>query len=309
VSVHETHAERRHSVRRVLVWVLLANLVVIVAKLAVGLRSGSIAILGDAAHSGVDVINNVVGLLAVRLAANPPDAEHPYGHGKFETMGGVAVVAFLSITFFSLIEGAIGRLAGGAPPPSFDPFMFGVMAATMVVNVLVARTEARYGHKLDSEMLQADARHTAADVWVTAAVLVGMVLVELGWGEADSVLAIAVALVIAYSGFQILRSTVPVLVDHRVMDPELVFDLARGVDGVAAVSAIRSRGRPGEAFVELTIHVAPELTVVGGHAIADRVERRLESQHRVADVVVHVEPLRAEGEEDQSGSASNRQLQ
>ncbi len=79
-------SDRRTRVRRVLAWVLLANLAVVVAKLAIGLRSGSIAILGDAAHSGVDAINNVVGLLAVRLAAAPPDDQHPYGHGKFETL-------------------------------------------------------------------------------------------------------------------------------------------------------------------------------------------------------------------------------
>ncbi|MCK5483198.1 MAG: cation diffusion facilitator family transporter, partial [Gemmatimonadetes bacterium] len=88
--------DRHAAVRRVLWAVLFANLVVIVAKVWIGVRSGSLAILGDAAHSGVDALNNVVGLAAVKAASAPPDEEHPYGHAKFEVLGALAVVAFLS---------------------------------------------------------------------------------------------------------------------------------------------------------------------------------------------------------------------
>ena len=114
---------RRLGVRRVLWVVLAANILVIGAKLAVGLRSGSIAVLGDAGHSAVDALNNVVALFAIRLAAQPPDAEHPYGHGKFETLGALAIASFLSITCFELLTGAIGRLLGGGAPPRVGPIV------------------------------------------------------------------------------------------------------------------------------------------------------------------------------------------
>ncbi len=282
---------RRELVRRVLAWVLVANLAVILAKLVIGFRSGSIAVLGDAAHSGVDAINNVVGLLAVRVAATPPDDEHPYGHGKFETLGALAVASFLSISCYELLEGAIGRLLSDAPPPTLEPMVFWVLGATMVVNVGVALLESRSGRRLRSEMLQADARHTAADVLVTAAVLVGLGLVALGWGAADAWLAILVAIVIAYSGIQILRSTVPVLVDRRALEPEHIRELAEATPGVLRAYEIRSRGRPGEAFAELTIQVNPKREdVVSAHEIADSVERRIEREAGFSGVVVHVEP-------------------
>lgn len=281
---------RRARVRRVLWWVLAANAAVILAKLAVGLRSGSIAILGDAAHSGVDAINNVVGLVAVGLAATPPDEDHPYGHGKFETLGALAVASFLSITCFELLRTAVSRLVTGAPPPVVEPVTFFVLAATMAVNVGVAWSESRYARRLSSEMLRADARHTAADVLVTAAVLGGLGLVKLGWGAADAWLAILVSAVIAHSGYRIIRTTVPVLVDRRALEAEEIRALAESTPGVLGADEIRSRGRPGEAFAELTIRVDPGKDVEEAHRIADSVEKRLEREAGFAGVVVHVEP-------------------
>lgn len=282
---------RRDEVRRILRWVLVANLAVVGAKLLVGARAGSIAVLGDAAHSGVDAINNVVALVMVRLASHPPDEEHPYGHGKFETLGALAVASFLSITCFELLEGAVGRLLSGAPPPRIEPITFGVLIGAMAVNVAVAWTEARAGRRLRSEVLEADARHTAADVLVTLAVLLGLLLVGLGWRAADSWLAILVALVVAHSGFQILRTTIPVLVDRRAMEPDRIRSLAETLPGVVHATEIRSRGRPGEAFAELTIEVDPGSDIVSAHRIADRVEKRLEMEVGFSGVVVHVEPV------------------
>lgn len=279
------------TVRRVLLLVLGANLVVVGLKLFVGLRADSLSVLGDAAHSGFDAVNNVIGLVAVRAAARPPDEEHPYGHGKFETLGALAVVSFLSITAFELVSGAVGRLVSGAPPPGVDALTFWLLGLTMVFNALVAGTEGLYARKHDSQILAADARHTAADVLVTVAVIGGLALVAVGWGDADAWLAILVAGMIAWSGFQVLRNTVPVLVDRVAVDAERIERYVVGMEGVRDVRDVRSRGRRNsQAFAELTIVIDGELTVTEGHAIADRVERRLKERGGFDDVVVHVEP-------------------
>ncbi len=292
---------RRAEVRRVLAWVLCANLLVILAKVVVGLRSGSIAVLGDAAHSGIDAVNNLVGLTAVRLAAAPPDELHPYGHGKFETLAALAVAGFLSVTCFELVQGALGRLLAGAQAPDISPLMLLVLGAAMVVNAGVARGEARAGRRLSSEIVLADARHTASDVWVTAAVILGLLLTRaFEWNTADAILALLVALVVARSGYQILRETIPVLVDERAMDPDRIKAVADAIDGVEATSQIRSRGRGGEGFAELTIHVSRDESVVSAHEIADRVERLIALEMGFTDVTVHVEPARrSDGEAGQ----------
>lgn len=279
------------TVRGVLILVLGANLAVIALKLFVGLRSGSLAVLGDAAHSGFDALNNVIGLAAVRVAARPPDDEHPYGHGKFETLGALAVVSFLSITAFELVSGAFGRLLTGAPPPRVDALTFGLLVVTMLFNGAVALLESRSARRLDSQILAADARHTGADVLVTLAVIGGLGLVALGWGDADAWLAILVAVLIARSGFEILKGTVPVLVDEVAVEPGRIERFVEEMEGVRGVRDVRSRGRRNaHAFAELTIVIDGGLTVAEGHEIADRVERRLRDAGGFDDVVVHVEP-------------------
>jgi cation diffusion facilitator family transporter len=282
--------DRLQRVRRVLWFVLAANLFVVVVKLIVGLRAGSLAVLGDAAHSGVDAMNNVVGLLAVNVAAAPPDEEHPYGHGKYETLAALAVVSFLSIAGFELVSGAIGRLLGSAAPLDLDPLTFVLLGGTMLVNTLVAISEARAARTLRSPVLSADARHTAADVFVTASVIAGLGLVALGWEDADAWLAIVVAVLIAKSGWEILRGTIPVLVDSRAIEASRIRRFIGPVDGVLDVTDVRSRGDlSAEAFTELTVIVDGGISVAKGHEIADEVEGKLVDAG-FTGAVVHVEP-------------------
>ncbi len=297
--------DRHAAVRRVLWAVLFANLAVIVAKVWIGVRSGSLAVLGDAAHSGVDALNNVVGLAAVKAASAPPDEEHPYGHAKFEVLGALAVVAFLSITCFELVSAAIGRLLGEPAPPRLDPLVFAVLALTMVVNVAVAWTENQAGKRLHSVLLKADARHTGADVLVTAAVLGGLVLVSRGWVAADAWLGVVVAFLIAHSGWQILRDAIPSLVDRAAIDAARIQDFVSHVPGVRDVTDARSRGDlEGAAFVEVTIEVDGDRTVAAGHQVADAVERRLVEEAGFSGAVVHVEPWEEdEPESDGLGTA------
>jgi cation diffusion facilitator family transporter len=281
---------RTLAVRRVLVLTLLANIGVVIAKAIAGHSAHSLAVIADAAHSSVDAFNNVMALLIARVASKAPDAEHPYGHGKFETVGALAIVAFLSITVFQLVEGAFIRLFGSGPEPQATTFVVLVMLISAIVNFLVAHYEERFGHRYHSEILLADAAHTKSDVYASVAVLVGIGFVAAGYPQADALVTILVAVVIARAGWRIIQRTVPILVDERAVEEGAICRVALETAGVIDCFAVRSRGRIGEVFVELTVTVAPTLNVNEGHVIADQVERRIAAAVGAREVVVHVEP-------------------
>jgi len=277
-------------VRRVFVGLLVANLAVVAAKSFVGLRAGSLAILGSALDSSVDALNNALALIVVRVAAKEPDEDHPYGHGKFETLGALAIVGFLAITCFELIRGAVNELLQGAHPVGVTDSQLAVLVLTLGVNVLIAWYENRRGRELKSELLVADAAHTRADVLITVGVLAGVLFARQGWWWIDPVVAIAVALVIVLVAYRILVRTVPVLVDQRALPTGEIRQTAETVPGVKSAYGIRSRGPSDLRYAEVTIAVDPKADVAAAHAIADQVEERLKQDLQLHEVTVHVEP-------------------
>lgn len=281
---------KRYEVRRVLLITLTTNIVVVIAKLLAGISAHSLAVIADAAHSSVDAWSNVMALLLARVAAKAPDAEHPYGHAKFETLGAIGIVAFLSIAVFQLASSALRRLLGSGahPHPSF--VAVAVMAGSAIIAIVIARFELRYGQRFRSEILIADSAHTRSDFYASLAVLAGIGFVALGYPQADALVTFLVAAVIARAGYRILKTSVPILVDRRAVEEEEVRAIALGTPGVLDCFAVRSRGTAGEVFAELTITVTPTLNVADAHVIADAVEQRVASELHARDVVVHVEP-------------------
>lgn len=288
-------ADRNRQVRRVLIITLLANIAVVIAKVVGGLAANSLSVLADAAHSSVDAWNNIMALALARVAAKDPDEDHPYGHAKFETLGALAIVAFLSITVYEVLGTALGRLAGEGPFPRATPLAAAVMLVSAVISYLVARYEESCGRRYHSEILLADAAHTKSDVFASMAVLVGIGLVALGYPRADALFTLLVAVFIARAAWRILKHTIPILVDQRAVAEATIRDITIATSGVLDCFAVRSRGRVGEVFVELTITVPPSLNVQEAHRIADAVEQRVAEAVGAREVVVHVEPHVANG--------------
>jgi cation diffusion facilitator family transporter len=281
---------RNAQVQRVLLGLLVANLCVVGAKFFIGLRTGSLGVLGDAVHSSVDAMNNVLALAVIWVASREPDEDHPYGHEKFETLGALAIVVFLSITGFELVTGAVSRLATGATPLDISPLEFSVLAGTLVVNTLVTVYETRRGRELSSDILLADSAHTRADVFITIGVLIGVLAARAGFWWVDSIVALLVAGVIVVLAYSIVARSVPVLVDQHVAPADEIQAAAEGVKGVISAYHIRSRGVSDRRFAELTICVPRDATVEAGHRVADAVESRLREELAINEVVVHVEP-------------------
>lgn len=281
---------RNRAVRRVLLGLLAANILVVVIKLAVGIATGSLAVFGDTIHSSVDALNNILALLVMRVAAKEPDDDHPYGHEKFESLGALLVVVFLSVSVFELLKGAVVRLSGQVtlvPPAPLDIIL---LVVTLAINIWVAWYESRQGKRLKSEILLADAAHTRVDVFITIGVIASLFLAGAGYHWADPVLAIIVAVLIAHIGLQIIRRATPALVDQVALDQDKIRGTAEKVVGVVRAYGIRSRTAASVRFAELTIAVDGQVNVTAAHEIADAVEATIRTELGIQEIVVHVEP-------------------
>ena len=286
-----TPPARPAAVRGVLARVLVLNLIVVAIKLIVGLRTGALSVLGAALESSLDLLNNVVGMILVTIAARAPDETHPYGHAKFETLGALAIVTFLSISCFELLRAAVLQFRQAHSPITPTLLELGVVGLTLAINALVVVYERRRGRELSSSFLVADAAHTNSDVYVTLLAIASLGLTRAGLGALDPILAVVVALIIAWNGYRILKETVPILVDERGLDSADVRRLLERIPRIAEVRSVRSRaGASGVVFAEVTVGVAGSTTVADAHAIADEVERRIAEALGASEVVVHIEP-------------------
>ena len=283
--------QRSPAVRRTLLIVLGLNAVVAAIKVLVGIDTGSLTVLGAALESGLDMMNNAVGMMLVTVAGRAPDEEHPYGHDKFETLGALGIVGFLSISCFELLREGIGSLISHSAPRDVSRVDLAVLVATLLVNIVVVAYERRRGRELGSSFLLADAAHTRSDIFVTLLALASLGLAHIGLGRLDAVLAILVGLMIARSGFAILRESIPVLVDERAIDARELRDVVLAVPRINDVRAVRSRSTAsGQLFAEVTISVSANTSVADAHELADAVEASIAEKFGTSEVTVHIEP-------------------
>jgi cation diffusion facilitator family transporter len=282
---------RRGAIQRTLGIILILNLIVVAVKVAIAVRTGALSVLGASVESALDALNNVIAILLVSVAAKAADEDHPYGHDKFETLGALAVVGFLSISGFELVRTAVTQLVRGEHPLAPTTLELGGLAATAVGNVFVVWYERRRGRQLGSALLLADAAHTRGDIFVTVIAFVSLGLTRLGYAGFDPWLALVVAAVIAWSGVQILRVTVPILVDQRAVDAKEIRRVVATIPGITGIPHVRSRtSASGTHFAEVTITCDGALPVARAHDLADAAEQAIRGALGAADVTVHVEP-------------------
>src|ERR1700682_3654060 len=178
------------------------------AKFVVGIAIGSLALISEALHSSVDVVATVITWLVVRVSDRPADHEHHYGHGKFESLSALGVIAMLYVLAGGILVESYSRLREGAPPPTVSAIPFIVLLIDIAVNFWRARALHRTARDTKSQALAADALHFASDVLGSVAVIVGLALSGLGYRWGDAAAAIAVAIMIALLGLRMARATV-----------------------------------------------------------------------------------------------------
>lgn len=276
-------------VKKILWIILLLNLLVLVIKIFAGVVTKSLSILGDAAHSGSDLLNNIVGLVVLKYAHEPPDKEHPYGHGKFETLAAFAIVIFLVIACVEIVQGSLNRLIHPVDLPLFKKEIVWLLIATLIINLFVWIYERNEGKKLKNTLLIADSSHTGSDVLITISVLGSQIFIVNKMFWIDPVVALAIAFFIAKAAYEIIKTTVPILVDEAWLDPKLVSKSVLSVPDVTHCYNVHSRRGPYSAFVECKIKVTPK-DLYGAHQVADKVEAKLKKDFGHCKVTVHVEP-------------------
>jgi cation diffusion facilitator family transporter len=284
-------AESRYGeVRQVLVRILYLNLAVALAKIVFGQLSGSISILSDGVHSLTDGASNVVALVGLRLARKPPDANHPYGHRKFETLAAGGIALFLLIVVVEVAQTALTRFrTGGAPSVSLASYA--IMFATLAINIAVVRSERNAAKRLSSELLLADARHTQSDVLTSIAVIAALAGSAAGYPLLDPMAALIIVGFIGNAGFEIARDAARILSDEIVISEDDVRLVVESVPQVLGCHHIRSRGSADHVFLDLHVWLDGATPLTDAHAVSHHVKDLLMDRYpQIADAIIHIEP-------------------
>lgn len=271
---------------------MAGNILLSGSKIVLGILAGSTALLADGFHSLADVLSDIGILLALKAANRPPDANHPYGHHSFETLGAVSVAGFMLLTAFLIGRGAVLELVhGGHPAPGMAAFWMSLVSVG--AKEIMARYTLAVGRRHNSPALLANGAMHRSDAISSTAAAAGIGLARLGWPQLDSIAAIIIALFIARMGWDLLRENIMVLMD--TMPAQGLVDeirvAAAKVPCVQEVLDIKARQRGSRYLADLRIAIHPDHTIRAAHVIAHEVEDAVLAEvENVARVFVHVEP-------------------
>ena len=287
-----------HTIKtRVAAISIFASAGMAVAKFAVGIIIGSLALVSEALHSSVDVVATVITWMVVRVSDLPADEEHHYGHGKFESISALGVIAILYVLAGGILVEAWGRLHAGTPPPVISAVPFVVLVIDIAVNLWRARALHRTARETRSEALAADALHFTSDVLGSLAVIIGLALAGLGFWWGDAAAAIAVAIMIAALGLRMARATVETLLDRA---PEGVPEQARSaieqVAGVVGVERLRARMVGSTHFIDAIVRVPRTYPIDRVDEIKQKVQAAVTAALGDADVTFTAVPVALDDE-------------
>jgi cation diffusion facilitator family transporter len=268
-------------------------------KIVVGLATGSLGILAEAAHSGLDLVAAAMTLVAVRISGRPADSTHLYGHGKVENLSALAETLLLLGTCVWIVWEASRRLLYHRVEVEVTIWSFIVMATSIVIDISRSRMLSRAAKKYNSQALEADALHFQTDIWSSAVVILGLVCVKASdWvpalailKQADAVAALGVSMVVVWVSWQLGRRTVDALVDKAPEGmEERIQSTVQAIPGVRDCHAIRMRYSGPVLFIDLHILVDGNQTLFAAHALTETIEGAIQQLVPGADVTVHPEP-------------------
>lgn len=271
---------------------LVAAVGLTIFKIVVGVWTGSLGILAEAAHSGLDLVAAGLTFLAVRFSGRPADREHPYGHGKIENLSALVETLLLLLTCTWIVWEAVHRLRFHETQVQVTVWSVAVMLTSIVIDVSRSRMLARMAKKYRSQALEADALHFRTDVWSSAVVIVGLASVKLGWWWGDAVAALGVSALVVWVSVQLGRRTVDALLDTAPAGmEERVAAAVSTVEGVRDCHQVRVRYSGPVLFIDLHVLVDGAQTLTEAHKLTETIEAVIQEIAPQADVTVHPEPF------------------
>jgi cation diffusion facilitator family transporter len=278
---------------------VVSNTALVVGKLCVGLVIGSVSIISEAIHSGIDLVAALIAWWAVRASSAPADDEHPFGHGKFENLSGVIEALLILVAAIWIVVEAAKKLFH--PEPIGNTALgVAIMAVSSLVNLFVSNWLMRIGRETDSVALTADAWHLRTDVYTSAGVMAGLGAIAIAHYFAphrsfywiDPVVALAVAIFIVKAAAELTVGAVRDLLDSRLPLEELgsIEAYMRSRKDVLGYHDLRTRKAGGWRFVEIHLELPPDMSVRDSHAIAHSVSLNIQERLPSTSVMVHVDP-------------------
>lgn len=272
---------------------IFSNCSLIVLKLVAGFLSGSVSILSEAIHSGMDLLAAIIAFFSVRMSDTPPDNEHPYGHGKFENVSGVIEAVLIFVAAGWIIYEAIHKILA---PNVVENIEIGaaVMAVSAIVNFLVSRKLYQVAKKTDSIALEADALHLKTDVYTSIGVAFGLLLIWItGWHFLDPIVAISVALLIIKESYNLLRNAYSPLLDSSLSREETMIISAVITKRGFSFHDLRTRKSGQYRFADLHLEMPENMALKDIHKICDELEDEIKEKISHIEVQIHVEPVQA----------------
>jgi cation diffusion facilitator family transporter len=273
---------------------IASNTILIIIKIVAGILSGSVSILSEAIHSGIDLVAAIIAFVSVKLSAQPPDKNHPYDHGKYENVSGVIEAFLIFIAAGWIIYEAVSRIIEKRPIELLGVGIV-VMAVSAIVNFFVSRRLYRIARQTDSIALEADALHLKTDVYTSAGVAIGIFLILItDWHYLDPVIAILVALLIIKESYELIMAAYRPLIDARLADEDI--DIIESLlqnykERGFSFHRIRTRKSGSHKYLDFHLEVPEHLSVGEAHTLCNEIERAIEEKIVNLDVNIHVEPF------------------
>ena len=273
---------------------VLSNTILVLVKLGVGIYIGAVSLISEALHSAVDLLAACIAWLAVRKSVEPPDAEHDYGHGKFENLSAAVEALLIVAAALAIVYEAIEALLAGGEVPEGLGYGVAIMLFSIIVNLAVSRRLLTVARQTGSQALEADGLHLRADIWTSVGVLLGLFALQItGWAALDAVIAIFVAGIIFREGWHMVRSASLELTDASLPeeDEQRIGEILSSAPEVKGYHCLRTRRSGTYKLLDVHLLFDGNMHLSQVHAICDELEEKIRADFGTFDIVIHSEPV------------------
>lgn len=271
---------------------VISNTLLVAAKLTVGIYTGAVSIISEAAHSAVDLIAALVAFYAVKKSGQPPDKNHDYGHGKIENLSGAIEAVLIVLAAIWIVYEAAEKFST-AHLPGYLGAGIGVMVSSIIINYWVSGKLMQVAKETESHALEADGLHLRADIWTSVGVLVGLGIIKItGWAWIDPVIAIVVAMVVFKAGYGMSKKSLYELTDISLPEEEedIISDIVNSHREVISFHQLRTRRSGSYRLIDMHVILDKNMHLDKAHAVCDQLEAEIKQQLGSCDVVIHLEP-------------------